>query len=276
MNATHQIGNYFYKDQSLLGAGAFGRVYKGYHLDDKTTPLAIKQISLQVTPERMEGLIISINRELDVLNQISHENIVEFKDFVLTNNNIYLVTEFCNNKNLEELMIRKGLVKVRNALVIVSHIADAMAYLNAKDIIHRDLKPANILIHNHTAKVADFGLARMVKEDDSKIYLTEGIGTPLYMAPEVYEGTYLENKFKCDVWSLGMILYEMIFGRLPWRGKSEYMHFVEIRTKPLEFPNGHNVHKFVLDLIGKMLEKDPKERIDFKQILGHKAFSLFD
>ena len=274
MNATHQIAEYVYSDQSLLGAGVFGRVYKGYHIHDKTTPYAIKQISLQVIPERMEGLIKSINREVKVLSKISHDNIVKFKDFLLTNNNIYVVTEFCNRKNLEELMIRKGSLKVRNALVIVSHIADAMAYLNKQDIIHRDLKPANILIHDHIAKVADFGLARMV--NDSTISLTEGVGTPLYMAPEVYEGTYLENKFKCDVWSLGMILYEMIFGNLPWRGKSEYMHFEEIRTKSLKFPKGHNVHKLVLDLIAKMLEKDPEERIDFENILNHKAFSLFD
>ena len=257
MNVTHKIADYVFNDQSLLGAGAFGRVYKGYHVDDKTTPLAIKQISLQVIPERMEGLITSINREVNVLS-----------------NNIYLVTEFCNKKNLEELMIRKGSLKVRHALVIVNHIADAMAYLNSKDIIHRDLKPANILIHDHMAKVADFGLARMV--NDSTISLTEGIGTPLYMAPEVYEGTYLENKFKCDVWSLGMILYEMIFGHLPWIGKTEYMHFEEIRTKSLKFPKEHNVHKLVLDLIAKMLEKDPEERIDFENILNHEAFSLFD
>ena len=274
MKVTHKIADYVFNDQSLLGAGAFGRVYQGYHVDDKTTPLAIKQISLQVIPERMEGLITSINREVNVLSKICHENIVKFKDFLLTNNNIYLVTEFCNKKNLEELMIRKGSLKVRHALVIVNHIADAMAYLNSKDIIHRDLKPANILIHDHMAKVADFGLARMV--NDLTISLTEGIGTPLYMAPEVYEGTYLENKFKCDVWSLGMILYEMIFGHLPWIGKTEYMHFEEIRTKSLKFPKEHNVHKLVLDLITKMLEKDPEERIDFENILNHEAFSLFD
>ena len=128
-------------------------------------------------------------------------------------------------------------------------IVSGCCYLYDKGVFHRDLKPENILIHNNHCKLADFGFAKVI-EDDSKDLAQKqtAVGTPYYMAPQILAGEeyyyYYYNSYsiKCDVWSLGVMFYQMLFGILPWQDtKSILQLLTAIQNKPVVFPASANV-----------------------------------
>jgi serine/threonine-protein kinase ULK/ATG1 len=115
----------------------------------------------------------------------------------------------------------------------LKQICNGFKEVHKKNIIHRDVKPANFLIHNNVVKIADFGFARVVDSVDESAVLTF-LGSPLYMAPQVLA----KQKFssKCDVWSLGVTIYEILYGRTPYTAKSPKELLDRILTDPLNFP----------------------------------------
>jgi len=271
----HQIGPFLYRMSDILGSGAFGKVYKGWRKDFEALPLAIKQINLRLDPTNFERTIFLIEREIKAMKVLVHKNIVSLIEYKMSPNNFYLITELCNEGSLEDRK-KKNLppFTLKQKLTIIKQIVEAMIFVHSKDIIHRDLKPANILLHDGNAKIADFGLARFVGNQGEN-NLTGGIGTPLYMAPEVFRGEYDDYKFKCDVWSVGMMLYELMFGVLPWKGQTIYQYFQDIGVIPLRFPQNNKVDGLVLELIGRMLDIHPETRIGFNEIINLDLFTVF-
>jgi serine/threonine-protein kinase ULK/ATG1 len=153
------------------------------------------------------------------------------------------------------------------AITFFQHIVNGFKTLNALKIIHRDIKPPNILIHNGNAKIADFGFARFTDDINEKAFMTEGIGTPLYMAPEIYNKS--SYNAKCDIWSLGILFYELLYGKTPWMGKSSYDLFVNnIQKKPLEFPAVPKRSDKVKILLQKMLTVNVETRMDWDAIFN--------
>lgn len=120
-------------------------------------------------------------------------------------------------------------------------------------MIHRDIKPANILLHDGIAKISDFGFARVVDDMEDRDHFTL-VGTPLYMAPQILKSDKFSSK--CDIWSLGMMFYEMLYGSTPWIGKNQIALSSQIKTKPLTFPDKPKRLQIVKDLISKMLIQD--------------------
>jgi len=257
------VGNCIFNLNDKLGSGAFGVVYRG------SLEVAIKQVPISVsTDDEFDYLKILLEREVDVLRALSHKNILKLIDISMTKNNLYLITEFCNEGDLES---RKKDMTIDEILIVIKQIAKAMVYANENKIIHRDLKPANILIHDGVVKIADFGFARTV-DDDPKIQskMTKRIGTPLYMAPQVFKGEHYGPK--CDVWSLGVLFYELIFKKPPWYGKDAPNLFNNIRDSPLDLDGDLDLDKNVKDLLTKMLDKTEENRLDFEGVLKHKVF----
>ena len=130
-----------------------------------------------------------------------------------TNNNMYIVTEYCEDGDLRNFIKRKRRVSEAEALKILRDIMNGFKYLCNHEIIHRDLKPANILIHNGRCKISDFGFAKNLEFGESTI-LRSVVGTPLYMSPQILSKQSYTNK--SDLWSVGLIFYEMIYGQTPW------------------------------------------------------------
>jgi serine/threonine protein kinase len=145
-----------------------------------------------------------------------HPNIVKFIDFSETQNNIYFFLEYCNQGDLEKLAKQRGKLPEAEALVYFKQIVSGCKYLYDQNVIHRDLKPENILMHNNTCKIADFGFAKCI-EEDKKDTASHGtaVGTPYFMSPQILSGD--EYSMKCDVWSLGIMFYYILFGILPWK-----------------------------------------------------------
>lgn len=262
-----KVGNYLIQVDEELGSGRFGKVFHGYHVNS-TDQLAVKQISLKVTPPELEDLKNVIDSEINRLMPLfSNEHIMKVIDKAISLNNFYLVTEICNGGSLEE--IKCELTK-KQSIKIIREIAETLNFAHSMKISHQDLRPTNVLFHDGEVKISDFGMANLVERKETKKKIVSKKGNPLYVAPEIFYNE--EVDVKCDVWSLGIIFYELIYKKLPWNGKSAIDLFRNnISKKKVSFPKGADDDSEIQDLISKMLQTDKNTRISMQEVLEHEA-----
>lgn len=176
--------------------------------------------------------------------------------------------EYCRDGDLKELLrTKKGILSESEAMHYFRQIIEGFKVLYQNRIIHRDIKPANILLHEGIAKITDFGFARVVEGDMEKSGQFSKVGTPLYMSPQILN----DQKFsaKTDVWSLGMMLYEMLYGKTPWTAESPVKLFENIKNIALDFPDKPVRSQEVKDLLKLMLIVGDKERISWLELFNH-------
>jgi len=178
--------------------------------------------------------------EIDILKQIDHPNIIKLHEVFEDKNDYYLIMEECSGGSLFDRVFSKlsskKQISEKNIALIFKQIMDALNHCHAQGICHRDLKPENILFLNDSdtspLKLIDFGLGVLNQNEDAKF--AEKVGTPHYVAPEVLNGEY---DLKCDIWSAGVILYNLISGTQPFDGKNEKEIYTAINTKKVYFPS---------------------------------------
>ncbi|MBI2931850.1 MAG: protein kinase [Planctomycetes bacterium] len=195
-----------------IGHGGMGVVYKARQTDlDRLVALKVLSPRLAADPE----FIVRFNREAKALAALNHPNIVHVHDVGKDADLLYLVMEFVDGVSLRELM-RDGRLSPAQALKIVPQICDALEFAHSHGVLHRDIKPENILIdRDGRVKIADFGLAKMLRHDDAVATQTNiSMGTPAYMAPEQHECLKTVDH-RADIYSLGVVFYEMLTGELP-------------------------------------------------------------
>jgi serine/threonine protein kinase len=275
--AYKKIDNFFFDPTKLLGKGAFGSVYKAHDESKNNLEVACKMIPAAKLLESDEQYNLFM-REVEVLRQIKGNHIVQLIDVKRTPNNLYIFIDYCDGGDLEKQIKSKKEFTEEEACTIIKQIADAFVTLdeikifNSKGhqvtIMHRDIKPANILFHQGKVKIADFGFAKLVDEVDKNVKKAHTLlGTPLYMAPQILND---ENySAKCDVWSTGVLFYQLIFGKLPWNGFSVPNLYENIKSKSLEFPK--TITKETKDLLQKMLKVKDEDRISWKEVYDHPA-----
>jgi predicted Ser/Thr protein kinase len=198
----------------LLGQGGMGAVYKARQ------PGLDRVVALKILPREAAGepaFAERFTREARALARLSHPNIVAVYDFGQSGGWYYLLMEFVDGVNLRQ-MLRAGRLQPEQALQIVPQICEALQYAHDEGIVHRDIKPENLLLDRKgRLKIADFGLARLLGRAPSVDRLTrpqQVMGTPHYMAPEQVERP-LEVDHRADIYSLGVVFYEMLTGELP-------------------------------------------------------------
>ena len=260
------IGNYSYSTRHCIGQGSYGKVFEGTDLNK--AQVAIKQMDLRFL-EADKYLKSQLKVEIEVLKRLKHANIVRLIDVLQSANSMYIVTEFCKDGDLKEALNKRKMFAEGDALNIFFQILDGFQQLVNNGVIHRDLKPANILIHAGIYKIADFGFARFVTDFNYSL-LKSCVGSPLYMAPQLL----LRKPYttKCDVWSLGIIFFEMLFGETPWKGIDEKDLLNNILKKLLVLPR--KVSKFVEDVLRRMLVIEEKDRISWDELFELKAKRL--
>ncbi|CAK58289.1 unnamed protein product (macronuclear) [Paramecium tetraurelia] len=258
------IGNYSYNLKHCLGEGAYGKVYQGL---DTTTNLkvAIKKLDLR-NFERDNYLKQSIIQEIEILKKFNHKNIVKFIDLISTQRSLYIITEFCKDGDLREIMSRKK-YNEQDAWKIMKQIIQGFRELVSNAIIHRDLKPANILSHEGVFKIADFGFAKYVDNFTNQL-LRSCVGSPLYMAPQILARKPYSTK--CDIWSLGVIFYEMVFTDVPWKGRDERDLLKNILSVPVSIKKGFLTSKSE-EFLRKTLTIEENDRISWE-----KVFEMFE
>ena len=197
-----------------LGAGGMGAVYKA-----RQTGLD-RVVALKILPEELAADVkfaLRFTREARTLAKLNHPNIVSVYEFGHVGDTYFFLMEYVEGTTLRNLVLSGGL-RPEQALALVPPLCDALQFAHERGVIHRDVKPENILVAaDGTAKVADFGLSRIVGDADPSATLTgthQVMGTPRYMAPEQLAGTHGVDH-RADIYSLGVVIYEMLTGELP-------------------------------------------------------------
>ncbi len=241
-----------------IGKGGFSTCYKLYNVQDKKIYAAKEIIKNKSSYDR-------IKNEIDIYEYLKHDNIVNQKEHFIYNDTQYLIFEFCENRDLSHLIDKRKKLKEIEVQYYITQLIQALIHLHDRNIVHRDLKLGNIFLTGKMElKLGDFGLAKKLSFRDEKI--SEMVGTPAYMAPEI-----LENKgysLEVDIWSLGVIMYYLIIGKLPFNKQNQE------DIKRVSFPKKAIISRAAKSLIEQILVKDPKERPSLKQILRHDFFTL--
>lgn len=255
------IGQKFgkYELVEYLGHGGMAEVYKA-HQPGLDRYVAIKLMHRHLA--RTGDFVSRFRREARSIGQLQHTHILHVIDFDVENDVYYLVMDFIQGESLKEYLEKEKKLSVDESLTLIMQMADAIEYAHQQGMIHRDIKPANIMFlddsHQHTL-LADFGMARL--QNDSGLTATGAIvGTPAYMSPEATEGVQVDER--ADIYSLGVVLYEMVTGTTPYKGDTPLSVVVKQLSEPLPPPTQFNpdLPQAVEDVLLKALAKDPDER----------------
>jgi serine/threonine protein kinase/cytochrome c-type biogenesis protein CcmH/NrfG len=252
-----------YRIVEKLGAGGMGVVYKA--LDEQLN----RYVALKLLPttegtgeERLRFL-----QEARAASALDHPNICTIFDAGDVGGQMFIAMACYEGETLRQ-RIARGAVPAAEALSIATQVAEGLARAHEAGVVHRDIKPANIMITTRgVAKILDFGLARVTSEP--RITRPEtALGTPAYMAPEQIRG---ESDARSDIWSLGVVMYEMLTGKLPFDGENSFsIIFAILHTDPKPVTSlWPAVPKWLERVVMRMLAKDPRDRYrSFDEVLG--------
>lgn len=276
-----------YRLDERLGEGGMGTVYRGTHLlIDR--PVAVKVLNSRFVED--EAAQERFRREARAAGRLRHTNAVAVTDFGRTADGIfYIVMELLEGRSLRDVLAREAPLDTARAVALMLQISAAVAAAHEEGVIHRDLKPGNIFVVQRPhapaiIKVLDFGIAKLASEagdgNDEKPLTQTGvmIGTPRYMSPEQCDGAELTNA--SDVYSLGIILYEMLTGATPFTGPTPLSvalkHSSELPRAPREFVSTIpvEIEKLVLHALEKKPENRPKDAGAFRRELYATAQQL--
>jgi len=246
-----------------IGEGGFGSVHLCTNKSNGKTR-AIKAMRLNNELDREDFL-----NEVDIMKRIKkHRNICHILDNGTDKRFGYLVMQSCSGGELFDRIASKSMTE-RDAAIAVQDIIAALRFIHTKRVVHRDLKPENVLYKDKEPgsplKLIDFGLAIQLAP---KAYETEVCGTTSYMAPEVIKGRY---QTECDMWSLGVMVYFMLSGALPFKGRNDAEKEAKIQAGSFSFsaPAWGSVSDDGKDFVKQLLNQDPTKRLTGKQALGH-------
>ena len=262
-----------YKFVSLIGSGAFGKVRLYVDAHTKSFRYAIKTIKKNFLRSNIE----SIKSEINILRSLDHPNIVKYFETYEDENYLHIVMEYIEGDNLFRVLTRQNKFKFSERIIaqIMKCLLVAVLFLHHNGIIHRDIKPENIVFVKSdkfdALKLIDFGLS--IQQNARKS--NRRVGTPYYMAPEMIMGNF---NFASDVWSIGVILFIMVTGKLPFRGKSKNEVFEKIKIGEYDSSilTRSKCSREVKDLIKKMLITAHEKRITVECALQHIWFKQFE
>ncbi|EGR32514.1 protein kinase domain protein [Ichthyophthirius multifiliis] len=195
------------------------------------------------------------------MKMLKHKNIVQLYDVIKTENNLYMIVEYCNQGNLQKYIYNNSQLKEHDLFNIMFQIMEGFQCLHNNNIVHRDLKLLNVLLNDQSVKIADFGFSKVIETGMEEPILVSFVGTPLYMSPQVLQQQSYSSK--TDIWSLGILYYEILYKRTPWEGKNYFDLLQNILNRPLQFPDQPFISKNQQQIITKMLQIKEEDRINW-------------
>lgn len=248
---------------SVVGRGGSGTVWKAYdgNLD--------RWVALKISHPRSTLDAKRFVREAQAVSQLKHSNIIPVYEAGELNGSCFLVSEFCDGQSLSELM-KDGPIETARALEITLAIVNAITHSHQMGIVHRDIKPHNVMMSSAGCPmVTDFGLARNLRLDKTITREGELIGTPGYMAPEQAKGGGIACDERTDIYSIGVVLYQLLAGQLPFSGSFERVIFQVINSVPPDLRSiDKSVPSALAAICAKCLEKSPERRFESAMELG--------
>ena len=260
-----QLGRYLI--QSELGRGAMGVVYKA--LDSVLErQVAVKTVNISLEREHADKYEQRFYQEARAAGGLNHPNIVTIHDVGKAGDVVFMAMEYIEGVELRTLIAEGRPLRVSQALSIAAQVAEGLAYAHQRGVVHRDIKPANIMVvANGPVKITDFGIARMRASGE----LTQTgmmLGSPKYMTPEQVIGKRAD--YRSDIFSLGIILYEMLCGNVPFNGENvtALMYQIVNFAPPAPSAVNHAVPELLDYIVAKMLAKPLEERYQGAQELA--------
>uniref|UniRef100_A0A8D1KCP2 non-specific serine/threonine protein kinase n=2 Tax=Sus scrofa TaxID=9823 RepID=A0A8D1KCP2_PIG len=265
------VGDFEYSKRDLVGHGAFAVVFRGRHRQKTDWEVAIKSIN----KKNLSKSQLLLGKEIKILKELQHENIVALYDVQELPNSVFLVMEYCNGGDLADYLQAKGTLREDTIRVFLLQIAAAMRVLHSKGIIHRDLKPQNILLSHAgrrkasvsgiRVKIADFGFARYLH---SNMMAATLCGSPMYMAPEVIMSQHYDAK--ADLWSIGTVIYQCLVGKPPFQANSpQDLRIFYEKNRNLMPSIPRETSPYLAHLLLGLLQRNQKDRMDFEAFFSH-------
>ena len=253
----------FYQFNKLLGEGSFGKVYSAYSI------LTEKEVAIKCFDKakiRTDAAKRKIFQEVKILRMLDHRNVTKLLEVFENRKFILFVMEYAEEGDILKLLKQMGPLDEKVASYLTVQIVNGLKYCHSKGVLHRDIKLDNVLLSNgFVAKICDFGVSTILSKNQM---LFEQCGTPAYIAPEVIKGEGYSS-FQPDVWNLGILLYAMVTGTVPFKSSSiDELHQLILKGE-YEFPSSCKLSPALTDLITKMLILDPSERISIDAMLNH-------
>jgi serine/threonine protein kinase len=266
------LGRYHVLEQ--LGEGGMATVYKAYDTRLERD-VAVKVIRVdQFAPAVLERILKRFEREAKALARLTHPNIVHVNDYGEEDGIPYLVMDYLPGGTLKQMLGRP--MPWREAMKLLLPVAEALSYAHSQGIIHRDVKPSNILLtQSGQPMLTDFGIAKLLENEETQTLTGTGagVGTPEYMAPEQIDGRSVDQR--ADIYSLGVVLYEMITGRKPFQADTPMavliMQARDPLPRPVQFVPG--LPEIVEKVLLKVMAKQPDDRYQDMAAFG---FALED
>ena len=243
-----------------VGEGSFGKVFRGRRRYTGQF-VALKFIS---KAGKSEADLAALRQEVAILRRLDHENVVLLLDFFETPRDVVVVTEYAHGELLQVLQDDGSLAEA-TVRSVAAQLAAALHYLHRHRVMHRDMKPQNVLVSsNGVIKLADFGFARALAS--STALLTSIKGTPLYMAPEIYEQQRYDPS--ADLWGLGVLLFELAAGAPPFYAPSlQALRKLIVAAEPVAYPAA--MSPLLVSFLSLLLVRDPALRAGWDEILRH-------
>ncbi|HEX8367655.1 MAG TPA: protein kinase [Pyrinomonadaceae bacterium] len=228
-----------------LAKGGFGEVW----LAEKRSQFVTKKVAVKL-PHAGQFNFEAIRQEATLWEKASgHPNVLPLIDADVYDGQVVILSEYIEDGSLADMLRKQGRIPVRQAVRIVTGVLNGLEYLHSKNIIHRDIKPANILMQGDTPRLADFGISRAV---ETTMVSSTVIGTHSYMSPESFEGV---RSVQTDVWSVGVLLYHLLSGKLPFPlGQPSEIMYAVLMKEPEPLPA--DIPQRLQQIIYKALEKD--------------------
>jgi serine/threonine-protein kinase len=248
-----------YQIVSELGRGSMGVVYHGFDPVIGRTVAIKTMLTEGLTSQEFREFKARFQREAQAAGVLSHPNIVNVFDYGEDSGILYLIMEYLEGKSLERLIEEQGMLPIETIIPMYDQVCSALDHAHQHSIVHRDIKPANIMIlDNGSVKVTDFGIAKMMSMGMTQA--GQVLGTPNYMSPEQVKGRQIDGR--SDIFSLGIILYELVTGEMPFGGQNIttviYKIINENPIPPRELDA--TIHPGLSYVICKTLAKSPDER----------------
>ena len=261
------IGDYIIKE--IIGNGTFSKVKLGInkYTNEK---VAIKLLEKKKITEKKD--LERIFREMSIVKNLNHPNIIKTYEIFNKEKYYYMIMDYCKGGELFDYIVKKGRLNEEETSFFFYQIINGLEYIHSKNIVHRDLKPENLLLTDkNKLKIIDFGLSNyfnLNKENKTNLLKTP-CGSPCYAAPEMVSGNKY-NGFKTDIWAIGIVLYAMIVGYLPFEDSDNDILFQKILDCDIEFPEFLN--ELSIDIIKKILNSNCDERYSISDIKRHQFY----
>lgn len=262
------VGNYNVT-HIRLGKGSSATVYLGYH--KKTgMEVAVKKFEIPNNNSRIQK---RVEREIQILQSLSHPYIIKMYEVVRdrVHNDIYLFMEYCPNGSIRSFLGKGGYLEENQANQIMKQLADALEHLYVRNIYHRDIKPHNLLLSkNYNLKLIDFGFSTLNRKGSFRRLC----GSPMYMAPEILTSCFYDER--SDIWSIGIVLYEILFGQHPFGHLRSFIDLtkyayttIPIKIPPDRRPPTSEPSVLCKHLLERMLVSNPRKRLSWKEFFNH-------